>query len=60
LASLVAALILLLTVSTSLVLGIAAAYGAISGIIYLFAARSGNRPQRGPVLVPSQTPAIGD
>jgi hypothetical protein len=41
LSSLVAGIILLLTVSTSLVLGILAGYGAVAGIIFMFAQRTG-------------------
>jgi hypothetical protein len=38
---LLAGIILFLTVSTSLVLGILAAYGAVAGIIFLFGHQSG-------------------
>jgi hypothetical protein len=41
LGSLLAGIILFLTVSTSLVLGILAAYGAVAGIIFLFGQQSG-------------------
>ena len=53
-------LILILTVSTSLALGIAAAYGTITGILSLLSpARRQTTPLR-PILVPSQTHASGD
>jgi hypothetical protein len=55
LGSLLAGIILFLTVSTSLVLGILAAYGAVAGIIYLFA-RQSNRASTPvpPELVPAK------
>jgi hypothetical protein len=55
LGSLLAGIILFLTVSTSFVLGILAAYGAVAGIIYLFAHQSSKvtrAPQ--PQLVPAK------
>ena len=58
---LLAGIILFFTVSAALVLGILAAYGAISGILLLFAYQSKPRTHAAPaLLVPSETHAIGD
>jgi hypothetical protein len=52
--------ILFLTIGTSLALGIAAAYGTITGILSLLSpGRRPSTPLR-PILVPSQTHASGD
>jgi len=60
LSGLLAGLILFLTVVAALVFGIATAYGAIDGLLMLFAHQA--RPHRAVpvVLVPSETHAIGD
>jgi len=60
LGGLLIALILLLTIATSLIAGIAAAYGAVNGILYAFAHQSRQRIRRTPVLVPSEAHAGGD
>jgi len=55
LGSLLAGIILFLTVTTSLVAGILAAYGAVAGIIYLFAKKSAQvPPATQPQLVPAK------
>jgi len=55
LGSLLAGIILFLTVSTSLVLGILAAYGAVAGIIFLFGHQSGRTISPAPApLVPAK------
>jgi hypothetical protein len=56
LGGLLAGIILFLTVTSSFVLGILAAYGAVAGIIYLFAHQSGRvspAPTQ-PQLVPAK------
>jgi hypothetical protein len=60
LSGLLAGIILFFTVVAALVFGIAAAYGAIDGLLMLFAYQA--RPHRPSptVLVPSETHAIGD
>jgi len=56
LSSLLAGIILFLTVSTSLVLGILTAYGAVAGIIFLFGRQSGQAAPAAPAqLVPAKT-----
>ncbi|HEY6182907.1 MAG TPA: hypothetical protein VIW67_11715 [Terriglobales bacterium] len=53
--SFLAGIILFLTVTSSFVLGILAAYGAVAGIIYLFARQSGQTvPTTSPTLVPEK------
>jgi len=50
-----AGIILFLTVTSSFVLGILAAYGAVAGIIYLFARKSGQAaPAASQPLVPEK------
>jgi hypothetical protein len=51
---------LLLTIVTSFVTGIIAAYGAVNGILYAFAYQSRQRVHRIPRLVPSEAHAGGD
>ena len=48
------------TAITVVVLGILAAYAAITGILYAFAYGSRRRSASTPVLVPSQSQAGGD
>ena len=53
--SLLAGIILFLTVSTALALGILAAYGAVAGIIFLFVQKSGRATLAAPTdLVPAK------
>jgi len=54
LGSLLAGLILLLTVSTSLVLGILAGYGAVAGIILLFGRGTSRVSEAPPALAPAK------
>jgi hypothetical protein len=54
LSGLLAGIILLLTVSTSLVLGILAGYGAVAGIIFLFARGAGRIPEVATALTPAK------
>jgi len=55
LSSLLAGIILFLTVSTSLVLGVLAAYGAVAGIIFLFGQKSVQAAPAAPAqLVPAK------
>jgi hypothetical protein len=56
LGGLLAGIILFLTVTSSFVLGILAAYGAVAGIIYLFAHQSGrvSPASTQPQLVPAK------
>jgi divalent metal cation (Fe/Co/Zn/Cd) transporter len=57
--SLFVAMVLTLTVSTATVVGIAAAYGLITGILYAFAYRQSQRLQSR-VLVTEASHASGD
>jgi hypothetical protein len=52
-------MVLSLTVSTATVVGIAVAYGLITGILYAFAYRQSQRSQA-QVLVAGETHASGD
>jgi len=56
LGSFLAGIILFLTVTSSFVLGILAAYGAVAGIIYVFAHQSSKvaQPASQPQLVPAK------
>ncbi len=49
-----------LTVLTVVALGILAAYGLVTGILYAFAFQSRQRARMAPVLVPSESHASGD
>jgi len=60
LGALLVAFVISLTVFTVVVLGILAAYAAVTGILYAFAHQSGHRTGGTRVLVPSQTHAGGD
>jgi hypothetical protein len=57
LGSLLAGIILFLTVTTSLIAGILAAYGAVAGIIHLFARQSLQSGQASPAPQPQLVPA---
>ncbi|HLB89466.1 MAG TPA: hypothetical protein VJK29_17560 [Terriglobales bacterium] len=58
--SLLVAFVVSLTVFSVVVLGILAAYGAVTGILYAFAHQSRRATSGTRVLVPSQTHAGGD
>jgi hypothetical protein len=60
LGGLLIAFILLLTIISSFIAGIIAAYGAVNGILYAFAYQSRQRVRRLPLLVPSEAQAGGD
>jgi len=60
LGTLLVALILSLTAVTVVLIGIGAAYGAVTGILYAFAYGSRQRTTRPTMLVPSQSQAGGD
>ncbi len=54
------AFVISLTAFTVVVLGILAAYGAVTGILYAFAHQSRQHTSGTRILVPSQTHASGD
>jgi len=60
LGGLLIALILFVTVVTALIIGIAAAYAALTGILYAFVYQSRQRVRRIPLLVPREAHAGGD
>jgi hypothetical protein len=60
LSGLLVAFILSFTVATFVGLGIMAAYGLVSAILFAFAARSRPAGPKAPALVPSHTQAGGD
>jgi hypothetical protein len=57
---LVVAFILSFTVVTVVALGVIAAYGLVTGILYAFAYGSSQRSRVAPALVPGESHASGD
>jgi hypothetical protein len=60
LGGLLVAFVIFLTSITGVAFGIVAAYGAVNGILHVFAYQSRERSRGTSVLVPSETHASGD